>query len=313
MQKTLCDRVMTLVAAVTWLAASPARADRAEAQDLAARAQQRDALGDHQGAIELLEHAFQAEARPEYLRDTAAQYVALTSTAEPDPRDLRLAVAFYRQYLLTAHNPPDASGVQEQVAALEKRLALAPDVTRVVRNPVVEAVDIRFITTRVGASYRVSTEGKSCETPCTLSLKPGTARLTVTGGTTWQIELLIPPTPGLVRLEPNPHDLVLTGSLLVAGGVLIGGSLWSLAAGCSEALASYPGCVASQLVLWPVVGGLTMLSGIAVLSYYGAHPPQKTYVETADAEPPRGPGFRFAFAGVQPLRNGLGTSIGFEF
>lgn len=297
----------TSVLMLASLAGSRARADVAEAQALAARAHQRDALGDHEGAIALFAQAYRAEANPEYLRETAGQYLALTAQ-EPAPRTLRQALASCRQYLLAAHNPPDAAEVQARMAELEKRIAILPAVPEQPRATAVEEVDIELIAAQVGVSYRVSMGGKSCQTPCTLSLKPGTDTLTVTGLSTWHIDLVVPSTPGVVRIEPNPHDLVLAGSLLLAGGVAVGASLWTLAFLCP----SGPECQVTQVSVWPTVGGLAVLSGIAVLAWSGAHP-ARTIVETADAAPPESPRLRLAFAGVQPLHNGVGTSIGFEF
>jgi len=307
-----------------------ARADAATAQDFAARATKRAQQGDNRGAIEFLEKAYDADPSPDYILQTAEQY-ELVASQSGDSRDVRLAISYFRQSLTGEKNPSQVQSLQARIGHLEAQLAASPAVPIAPSAPVGNApvanaptapptaaapqatgdrVAIRFIPVDVTDSYYVSAGGYHCTTPCTLMLKPGLTEVTTTGADEIKLHVDIPNYPGHVVLSPGGDRLLAPGIALTVIGPVIAASLWSLAFACPGSSGS-SACLTANLTAWPLLGAGLMFTGIGFLAYWGGHRPTTADVQVSatDSQPP----IKFAFLGLQPLKNGAATGLGFSF
>jgi hypothetical protein len=119
----------------------------------------------------------------------------------------------------------------------------------------------------------------------------------------------VPPLAGTVHLVSSGDRFLIPGILLTVIGPLVAATLWSLEYACPSS--SDVTCQGANDAIWPTLGGVAFVTGIAFLGYWGSH-----RVTTADVEiAPSGaaPGPRLSSVGFQPMRNGAGAGLGLSF
>jgi hypothetical protein len=299
-----------------------ARADSTTAQELATAATKRLYQGDRRGAIELLEKAYAADPDPDYLLRIADNYEALAAETG-EQKDLRLALQNLGRCLSAETNPVEAATLKNRMRRLRRQLSMEEKEIPEARAPAEAApepkgpVPVEFVAKEAGESVSVSVAGQSCVAPCTLKLEPGPHVLIASGAEEYRVNLLVPKASGAVSLPASGDRYLLPGVALTVAGALIATTLWSLSLACPTPLdlSSTP-CETANLVTWPVLGSGMFIAGIAFLGYYGTHRVTRLSVDTGEAnedERDRGPHFRLASLGIQPLRSGAAAGIGFSF
>jgi hypothetical protein len=298
----------------------PARADPAQAQDFAARATKRVQQGDRRGAIEFLEKAYEADPSADYLLQMADQFDALALEGG-DRRDIRLALAYFREYLLTEKNPIEIQTVQERMMRLRELLAAAvpepvvPPVAEPLPPPApsrVEKVAVDFIAENGTDPFHVTVGSQTCDTPCSLKLAPGGHSIAITGTDKLNLSVFVPNTPGMVRLKPSGNRYLVPGIILTIIGPIIAASMWSLAYSCPPVDVFPDPCSTTNLALWPLVGGIMFFTGVGFIGYAENHQVSKVDVDVAqvDIEPPK---VRIASIGLQVLPGGAAAGVGLSF
>jgi len=286
-------------------ATPPARADdAAKAAVLAEAAAARAQRGERRVAIDLYDDAYAAAPRREYLREIAVLYDALAMAG--DARDVRLAISFYERYL--AGNDPllDRAAVQAHLARLREWKA------RMASEPIQrqERVPVHLLAYRSDETYDVELGNTTCTTPCTLVVPPGVTTLRTKGAGEVDLQLVVPPRPGQIRLQHVDKSGFLAGAILTPAGFAVGAGMWAIGLACGN---SSGGCYVANFVTWPVVGVSMMIAGIVLLARGRPEPPpDANRVEIiAGGGKPR---LWLTSGGVMPLvGGGAAGTVGFAF
>jgi hypothetical protein len=257
----------------------------------------------------LLEEAYRNDPVSDYLLQMADHYEVLAREGG-DHRDYHLAVDCLRQYLATETNVV-------QVRSIEQRIGHLQDLLTVRKEPPARAAGLPVPPERKVVPVEILSDddalhvavGKdSCETPCLLHLVPGVHSM-VLNSDDRKVSFTVPEGPGVVRLPTHPRKYLVTGIVLTALGTVMAGTFWTAAYGCME---GDFGCVLANLIIWPIVGGTLLVTGIGYLGYYGTHQISKVDVDAtlADSQTPR---LTLSSIGFQPLRNGGAAGVRFSF
>lgn len=298
-----------------------ASATAAEGQDLAARAAKRLHQGDRRGAIGFLEEAYEADALPDYLHQMAEQYEQLE---DGDARDLRLAIALYLECLATEKNPIELQSLHEHLTRLRQKLVVAdgqpvprtrhatppaPPPAVEMAPPPPQAVAVNFAAKSDQEQFEVTVAGRKCQTPCTLELFPGRYTLLTTGADAQKLTLEVPHAPGTVHLASSGSRYLLPGILLTVLGPIVAATFWAFENACPSSTDFV--CQGLNEGIWPAVGGVAFITGIAFLGYWGSHQVSVADMQVAESDPV--PALRLASVALQPMRNGAGAGVGLSF
>jgi hypothetical protein len=283
--------------------------DAAKAAVLAEAAAARSKQGERRAAIDLYDDAYAAAPRREYLREIAGLYDALALGG--DPRDLRLAVNYYERYLADEGQTPERTAMEARIAALRAWKAKirseppAPSPQATQGTP--RAVPLHILSYKPENHYEIVVGGRSCSTPCTLSLPPGASSLKSKGSGEVTIDFVLPPRPSQIRLQHTNSAGFVTGAILLPTGIITGAAMWAVGVACQDT-----GCFLANVTIWPIIGATAMIAGIVLLA-------SGREVPAADANRieiigRRSPPLRFASFGLGPVPGGGGAGgVRFEF
>jgi hypothetical protein len=299
------------------LCALPAEAraeDAAKAAVLAEAAAARSKQGERRAAIDLYDDAYAAAPRREYLREIAALYDSLALGG--DPRDLRLAISYYERYLVGEPETPERTAMEARIAALrawkakirsEPPVPVAPAAQAAPANP--KTVPLAILAYKPDFKYEVTLAGRTCETPCSVTVPPGPLSLKATGTGEISVDFVMPPRPGQMRLHHTDSSNFTAGAILLPTGIVTGASLWALIFACPS---ESSGCQLANVTIWPILGGSAMIAGIVLLAQGRVIPPPDS--NRVDLVGRRSTPLRFASFGLGPVPGGGGTAgARFEF
>lgn len=126
-----------------------------------------------------------------------------------------------------------------------------------------DGVDVHFLSYDGEDDYRVTAQGQTCETPCTMWLKPGPTRMVAVGAGEVKAQFVVPHSAAQVRVATGgPSWYTPTGAVLVPLGLVMGASLWAFGFACGF---QNGGCMAANFVGWPLVGVATTIIGAVLL------------------------------------------------
>jgi hypothetical protein len=275
--------------------------DAPKATALAEAALARVKQGDLRTAIDLYEEAYAISPRREYLREIGAIYDTLAFAG--DSRDVRLAILYLERALVDEGPTPERSNVEARLARLrgwKARMRSEP------MQPRLSQVPIQVMAYKPELTFDVEIGPAKCTTPCTLTLPPGTAMLRASGPGKIEQPIVIPARPGVLRLHHADSSTFTAGAILVPTGLVVGGSMWAFALLCRDT-----GCTLTNLILWPVVGLTTLVTGIALLATGRVVPPaDANRVEIVGRAGPR---FRVTSVGFAPTPGGASGGLTVEF
>lgn len=168
------------------------------------------------------------------------------------------------------------------------------------RHP--DGTEIHFLAYKGEDRYAVTVGDQSCETPCTLRLKPGPTTVHLIGFGEGDVQVVIPHLTAQVRVNTGPPSWYLpAGAVMVPVGLVIAATMWMVAFACGN---NSGACVALNAVTWPAFGMAIFITGAVLLGLSNrAQPLDANRAEILDArlERPRRIGeLAFAF-----LRDGL--------
>ncbi len=287
------------VTGVLLCAAPAARADDARSANAVAAARRT--------AIEVLEDANARAPQRSYLLQLGELYDACAFAG--DARDVRLAILYFERFLEGEGQTPTRAEVEARLFRLrgwKSRMRAEPQPEPVAQVP------LHVLSHASNHTYEVVAGGKTCLTPCTLSLPPGPTSLTATGAGDIKLQLVIPPRAAQIRLQHSSGDGYYVGAALVPIGILVGASMWTLAFACPDN-GSSGACTVANLVTWPIVGAGALIAGIALLA--GGHQtpgPDENRVEILGRSSP----VQLTAFGLAPLmgdRAGASGALRFSF
>ena len=200
---------------------------------------------------------------------TGRAYEALA--AQGDARDHQLALLHFRRCLREGRPGAGRADIEARIARL---MANRPAPTALVPRapaPAGSTVPIRITAYGPDGSYEVSIRSDaassappSCTTPCTIDAAQGDVHLHAEGAGAVDADILVPPTPGEIRLQHPDRALRIAGGILIPTGILMGGSMWLLSQACPIGQ-NAGACQATQMIVWPVLGAGVLATGIALL------------------------------------------------
>ena len=245
---------------------------------------------DLRSKVEAAERDSVAGRSPEHLYRMASAYAALAESGG-DAWDARLALVYFERYLATLRQKP----TREQVAAMERLRALAGWRGQGFQSTPSAPHVMHFLAYDRDNTYTVRVGNQECVTPCALPLEPGIKTLETSGDGTIEEEIVVPAVPSVMRLQHHDNGMRIAGGVLIPVGALMAGLMWMLAFTCE------PGpdeCAVGHLIAWPVLGGSTLITGIALVAAApSAPPPNANRVEIIGARTPSlpVPGFHMRF------------------
>jgi hypothetical protein len=298
--------------------ACPALAEPTDAKVLVARARILADRGDHRGAVSLLETAIAGDSSADLLLQAADEYETLMLDGD-DRRDGLLAIARFQQYLSAQKVAPEGrASIENRIRILQELVATlgpgkrAASVEESPGTPAPSEVPISFVADRADDHFQVTSEQRSCETPCTLPLTPGAHRLNLSGSDQLHLGMFVPSAPGTVRLVPSANRFLIPGVLMVVAGAIIAAGMWAVAGDCpSGTLTPVDACTTVNEALWPVFGAGMLATGIGFLSYYGSH--QVSRIEVDVDTPPSRSDVKVSSFGLMPMRGGAAAGAGISF
>lgn len=174
---------------------------------------------------------------------------------------------------------------------------------------------VTFVAAQSDARFIVSVEGKSCETPCTLSLPAVRNRVTVTGDARFRQTLPLAPGAARVTIEKRSGGMLALGitSLAVGGGTALVGVGVGLAtgeamlAGLLRAEGYEFRFVKGGLIAGGVGATIALVGGLVGLTNRGHNRLVLETGERADSVP------RLVGADVAPPDGGLVAGASFVF
>lgn len=143
--------------------------------------------------------------------------------------------------------------------------------------------DMHFLSYRGEDDYVVTVGDQSCSTPCTLRLRPGPTKVHLVGPGEGDLQLVVPHLTAQVRVHTGPPGWYLTaGVIMIPGGIVIGASMWALGLACGY---NNGGCLAVNVVAWPIIGVAMLITGSVLLGIYNrAAPLDANRPEILDAQ-----------------------------
>ena len=175
----------------------------------------------------------------------------------------------------------------------------------------VSLVPMNFLAYHGDDSYQVDVGGQRCQTPCSLMLQPGPAKLGAKGSGELSTQFVVPHLPAQVRVA---HDssaaYVSAGAALVPTGIVVASAMWAIGFACNYNDSS---CYVANFTVWPILGVSMMTSGIVLLALSGKHriPSDANHPEILDGS--AAPGVRMTGLGVAPSKSGAVGALGFQF
>jgi hypothetical protein len=296
---------------VALLCSAPAAAradDAAKASALAEAALARVKQGERRVAIDLFDEAYAVSPQREYLREIGKLYDGFAYAG--DARDVRLAILYYERFLAGEGPTAERAAVEASLTRLrtwKARMRAEP------QTPAQTTVPLHLLSYAVDTSYEVSIGSETCATPCTLVVLPGPAYLKATGPGTVEMQFVVPPRPGQIRLQHGDTNGFYAGAAMVPLGVLIGGGMWALAFLCPASFDGGSACEVANLATWPLLGASTLITGIVLLARGRREPPaDANRVERIGRG---GAPLRLTSFGLAPLVGSSGGSaaMGFSF
>jgi hypothetical protein len=148
--------------------------------------------------------------------------------------------------------------------------------------------------------------GYTCGVPCQTRLAPGVYVVIASGRDSFAGHLTVPDNRAQVEfvLEDARRPYRIAGSVMVPLGIAVGFSMWALGLACprkdGEASIS---CWLGNLIAWPIIGGITMITGIAFLAYAAGGRTELRLVE--GEREGRAPRLRLTGLGLVPSPSGL--------
>jgi hypothetical protein len=276
--------------------------DGLRAMALADAALARARQGEGRVAIDLYDEAYAAAPRREYLRQIGGLYDTLAHGG--DSRDVRLAILYLERWLAEEGATPERALVEERL----RRLRAWKAAMRAEPQPGHMPTPLHVLAYDREDRYEVSIGGQACTTPCSLMLRPGIAELTAKGAGDVELQVVIPPRAGQIRIQHADSRMFTAGAIMVPVGIVVGASLWAAAFACPNT--DQGGCVIANLTVWPVLGFTTMITGIVFLAKGRvAPPPDANRVDLVA----RAPAVRLRSFGFAPQNGGATGGLALEF
>jgi hypothetical protein len=292
---------------VALLCGAPAAAradDAAKASALAVAAAARVKQGERRVAIDLLDEAYALSPQREYLREIGELYDGFAYAG--DARDVRLAILYYERCLVGEGLTPERAAVE---ASLTRLRGWKASMRAEPQTPVQTNVPLHLLSYAFDHTYEVSVGAETCITPCTVIVPPGPTYLKATGPGTVDLQFVVPPRPGQIRLQHTDSNGYYLGTALVPIGVVVGAGMWAIAFACPEN--GNDGCLVANLVIWPIVGVSTLIAGIVLLAR-GRHEPAPDANRVEIIGRGRAPVQLTSF-GLAPLVGSSGASAALKF
>jgi hypothetical protein len=215
--------------------------------------------------VEAAERDYVASRSPEHLYRMASAYAALAESGG-DAWDARLALVYFERYLATQRAKP----TREQAAAIDRLRAIAGWRGQGFQSTPNAPHAMHFLAYDRDNTYTVRVGSAECVTPCALPLTPGIQTLEASGDGDIEQEIVVPAVPSVMRLQHHSNGMRIAGGVLIPVGALMAGLMWMLAFTCG------PGgdeCPVGHLIAWPVLGGTTLITGIALVAAAPSGPP----------------------------------------
>lgn len=237
---------------------------------------------DLRGKVEAAEQDHVASRSPEHLYRMASAYAALAESGG-DAWDARLALVYFERYLATRRTKP----TPEQTAAIDRLRRIAGWRGSGWEGTPSSHHAMHFLAYDRDNKYRVRIGSLECETPCVLPLPPGIQTLEATGDGDIEQEIVVPAVPSAIRLQHHSNAMRIAGGVLIPVGALMAGLMWMLAFTCESGPDE---CAVGHLIAWPVLGGTTLITGIALVAAApSGPPPNANRVEIIGARTPSFP------------------------
>ena len=254
-----------LVLGASLLSTSPAlaldeaaqAAAQTAAKALAGAAAARARQGELRVAIDLYEEAYGRAPRREYLREIGVLYDTLAIAG--DARDVRLAIVYLERSLVDEGATPERAAVESRLARLRLwKSKMHPE--PILPRPAL--VPVHMLAYKADDTYEVEIGPAKCVTPCTLLVPPGPMLLRAQGAGKIEQQMVVPTRPGQIRLQHYSSGSFTAGAVMVPVGLAVGASFWAFGLLCYND----SGCALTNIILWPVLGASTMITGIVLLA-----------------------------------------------
>jgi hypothetical protein len=167
-----------------------------------------------------------------------------------------------------------------------------------------DGTEVHFLAYRGEDQYAVTVGNQSCETPCTLTLRPGPTKVHLVGPGEADVQLVVPHLTAQVRVHTGPPSWYqVAGIVLIPTGIVVGVSMWALGLTCGFGRNSDP-CIQINFIAWPVLGVAMLITGSVLLGIYNRTQPwDANRAEILDARRRRRP--RLDELALAFLRDGL--------
>jgi hypothetical protein len=152
-------------------------------------------------------------------------------------------------------------------------------------------------------------EDQTCALPCNLSVRPGVHPVIASGTEFLARHAEIPATSTRLEIVDRMPGHRLAGVIMIPIGLVMATTMWALGSTCSGPNSS--ACLATNLILWPVLGTVTFFTGLGLAIYgssrnrYGLRVTEVG--QSANLRP------RLLGVGASPTANGAAMAASFSF